>query len=82
MSGDATIYSFTIVNQPGVTDGDESYVLALVDLVEGVRMMTHIDGIEFDQITIGLPVQVRFEKISEDIALPIFVPRGPERSSE
>jgi uncharacterized OB-fold protein len=48
------------------------YVVALVDLEEGVRMMARITGSEPDQVAIGLPVQVEFQRLTEEIALPCF----------
>jgi uncharacterized OB-fold protein len=35
-------------------------------------MMTRITGSEPDQVAIGLPVQVEFQRLTEEIALPCF----------
>jgi hypothetical protein len=77
LKGDATVYSFSVIgqgpSQAKVKGDGEPYVLALVDLVEGVRMMTHLLEIEPDEIVIGMRVAVRFQKISDEISLPVFV---------
>jgi hypothetical protein len=51
-------------------------VIAIVELAEGPRLMTNLVGIEPDpaKIRIGLPVEVVFEDVSGDIALPRFRP--------
>jgi uncharacterized OB-fold protein len=48
------------------------YVLALIELDEGVRMMSNVQC-DPDEVRIGLPVKVTFEKRGE-VSLPMFVP--------
>jgi uncharacterized OB-fold protein len=74
MSGRGSIYSFSVVSRPPSDDLPPSYVVALVDLEEGVRMMTHIVGAEPAALRIGLPVTVEFQPVSDEIALPVFRP--------
>ena len=74
VSGRGTIYSYTVTYQnasPGFRD-ELPYVLALVDLDVGVRMTTNIVGAKPEELRVGLPVQVAFEDITPDIALPKF----------
>lgn len=49
------------------------YVLALIDLDEGVRMMANIVDCEPNSVTIGMPVEVLFED-RDGIALPQYRP--------
>jgi len=49
-------------------------VLALIDLQEGVRMMTNVIECEPDAVEIGMPVEVAFEDLNESISLPQFRP--------
>jgi uncharacterized OB-fold protein len=51
------------------------YMLALIDLDEGVRMMSNIIDCEPDDVYIGLPVKVTFKKRGT-VLLPMFVLRG------
>jgi hypothetical protein len=76
-SGRGTLHTFTVVhrgqrNFPLATP----YVIAIVELAEGPRLMTNLVGIDADpaKIRIGLPVEVVFEDISTEIALPRFQP--------
>jgi uncharacterized OB-fold protein len=47
-------------------------VLALIELEEGVRMMSNIVDCAPEQVRIGLPVEVVFEDVTEEITLPKF----------
>ena len=76
-AGDGTVYSYTVVHRAP----HESlaplvpYVVALVDLSEGVRMMSRLRGVSADEARIGLPVQVAFERLTDEISLPVFEAR-------
>ncbi|HEY2812013.1 MAG TPA: OB-fold domain-containing protein [Acidimicrobiales bacterium] len=73
-SGRGAIYSRTVIRQ----NPSRSFrhllplVVALVDLDEGPRLMTNVVGCEPDAVGIGARVRVRFERVSDDAALPLF----------
>jgi uncharacterized OB-fold protein len=50
------------------------YVVGIVELDEGWYLPTNIVGIEPDQVTIGMPVRVKFERRADDMTVPVFVP--------
>jgi uncharacterized OB-fold protein len=54
----------------------EPYVIAIVELDEGPRMMTNLVGVTMDPgaVRIGMPLEVVFEDVSDTIALPRFRP--------
>ena len=67
MSGRGFIYSFTIVHvAPKELRGFEPYALAIVQLVEGPRVLAQIVDCDFSELRIGMPVEVVFRRISED----------------
>ena len=79
MSGRGTLYTYAIVHRapmPGFR-GDVPFITAIVELEEGPRMMTNLIGIEPDpeRIKVGMPVEVSFEDITDEISLPKFRPR-------
>ena len=79
-SGRATVYTFTVTYQnqaPGFRD-ELPYVLAYVKLDDagGVQMLTNIVGCPADQVKIGMPVEVTFEDVNDEIAIPRFKPQG------
>jgi len=81
-SGRATVYSFTVTYQnqaPGFRE-ELPYVLAIVELDEGVRMMTNVVGCAPDAVRVGMPVEVVFDDVTAEVTLPKFQPpRAPER---
>ena len=74
-SGKGTVWTFTITRQnrtPGFDDGP--YVLALVELDEGVKLFTNIVGCDPFDVTIGMEVEVTFVKANAEISVPFFKP--------
>lgn len=74
--GQGTIYTFTVTHQnqaAGFRD-ELPYVLAYVELDEGVRMLTNIVGCAPDSVRIGMRVEVVFEDVTADATLPKFRP--------
>lgn len=76
VSGQGTVYSFTVNHRgPGPAFNAETpYVVALIDLAEGPRMMSNVVNCDPAAVKIGMPVAVIFEDITDDIALPKFQP--------
>jgi uncharacterized OB-fold protein len=72
-SGKGTIYSYTVVHQAyGPFAAQVPFVVAIVELAEGVRMMTRIAGAGPASVRIGMPVRVVFEQADENVTLPYF----------
>jgi uncharacterized OB-fold protein len=79
-SGRGTVFSWIVVRHPVPKDvyaGDVPYVVALVELAEGVRMATNIVGCAPEAVVAGLPVEVTFEDVTAEITLPRFRPAAP-----
>ncbi len=78
-SGRGKLYSYVINYRAAYGFQDYApYVIAVVELEEGPRMMTNIIGVDPtpENLPIDLPVVVRFEKQDDDITLPLFRPAG------
>lgn len=75
-AGTGTVHSFTIVRRGalGPYAGGSPYVLAYVELDEGVRLMTNIVEVDEADLRIGLPVRVVFHDTGDGSALPRFQP--------
>ena len=75
-TGGGTVYSFTVIRQNFSRSFRHliPYVVALVDLDEGPRLMTNLLGIDPDDVRIGMRVRVRFEPVSEEASVPLFEP--------
>jgi len=46
--------------------------MAYVELDEGPRLLTNVVGVAPDEVKIGMPVQVVFEDVDEELAIPKF----------
>ena len=53
---------------------DLPYVLALVDLAEGPRMITNIVNCNHGELKKGMALQVVFEEASAEVTLPKWQP--------
>ncbi|MER5620398.1 Zn-ribbon domain-containing OB-fold protein [Streptosporangium sp. NPDC002544] len=62
VSGDGTVHTFTVVHRSFVPEfrGREPYVLAWIDLPEGVRAFGQVVECPPDLVRIGMPVRVTF----------------------
>ena len=81
-SGKAVVYAHTVEHNPAATgstfSGGLPYVVALVELEEGVRMLTNIVGVDPAAVHPGLHVAVTWEPLSDGRQLPLF---GPDPAS-
>lgn len=59
-SGRGTVYSFVVHHAPRVPGRQLPYVVALVELDEGVRMLGELRDVDPETVEIGMPVQVDF----------------------
>jgi uncharacterized OB-fold protein len=75
-SGQGRVYSYTVVHRAPheAFAAIAPYVVALVDLAEGPRMMSRL-RIAPDAVRIGLGVHVAFEQLTDEVTLPVFRPR-------
>lgn len=79
-SGVGTVYSFTVVHQvahPALRP-DAPYVLALIDLDEGPRVVARIDA-EGDEVEIGDRVRASLRRVRDEQVLLHFAPLDPHR---
>ena len=75
-SGHGTIYSFTIVqsNAPSAFLADMPYVVAVICLAEGVKMLSNVVECDPGQLRCDQPVEVVFERLDDNFVLPKFRP--------
>ena len=71
-SGYGRIASFTVIHRGLTPAYPAPYVVALIDLEEGPRMMSNIIDAEATDISVGDEVTVAFAAWSEEIDLPVF----------
>jgi uncharacterized OB-fold protein len=73
-SGRATLYTYSIVHVNDLPPFVECvpYVAAVVELDEGPRVMTNVEGVAFEDLRVDMPLVVEFKPISDDITIPVF----------
>jgi len=55
-------------------DDSLPYVVAMIDLEEGVRILSNVVGCGPADVVIGMPVTVTFDAVTPDVTLPRFRP--------
>jgi len=73
LSGFGEVASFTIYRQQYHPDFPPPYVIALVALREGPRMISNVVGCAPEQVHVGMKVRAHFEQRG-DRMLPLFTP--------
>ena len=75
-SGRGVVHTFTIVHRPTLPAFEPAlpYNVVAVRLDEGVFMVSNLVDCPLEQIRIGMPVEVVFEPLSDEITLPKFKP--------
>lgn len=73
-TGKGRIYTYMIVYgyQPTEFEADLPYVVAVIDLEEGVKIMSNIVDSELENIRCDASVEVVFDKVTDDVTLPRF----------
>jgi uncharacterized protein len=83
VSGEGLVYAFTITRRlPSNFEGQAPYIVASIELLEGVRILANIRMPRVDEVYIGMPVKAIFEKVSEGKLLVQFVPIADDVSAK
>ena len=80
-AGRGTVYSYVMPLEPRFPFFDYPYVVALVELAEGVRLVSNLCDIDPADVTVGMPVEVfyqTFEGADGGLVLHQFRPAGGE----
>ena len=59
-SGEGTVYSYVVHHAPKVPGRTLPFVIALVELEEGVRMLGELRGVDAADVKIGMPVRATY----------------------
>lgn len=78
VSGRGTIYTWTVfhkVYHPAFA-ADAPYAVVAVELEEGPRVTSNLVDCPLEGIRVGMPVEVVFDDVTEEVTLPKFRPAG------
>jgi uncharacterized OB-fold protein len=75
-SGKGKVYTFTVTYQNQAAGFRDSlpYVMAYVELAEGVKMLTNLVDYKLEEVKIGMPVEVAYEDVTPEVTLVKFRP--------
>ncbi|MFH8567507.1 OB-fold domain-containing protein [Streptomyces sp. NPDC017993] len=84
-SGRGAVYSYVVMHHPPFpafarldqgSDAAGPYAVALIELAEGVRMVSNVVGVPHDKVRIGMPVRLEFLRVDDELELPVFRAEG------
>jgi len=77
VSGHGEVYTYTVVHRPIAAGQPLPTVIAVIALegAGGVRLISNLVGANPDEIRIGMPVELVWEDMSAELAIPRFRPR-------
>lgn len=78
--GRGEIYSYVVHHHPKVPGREVPFVVALVELDEGVRMLGELTGVDPADVHIGAPVEVEFVPVDDDLTMPRWRPASGGRA--
>ena len=73
-SGWGTVFSFVMPQHPPYPWFDYPYIVVLVDLDEGIRLVSNLCDVAPDDVSIGMRVEVFYEHFDDGLVLPQFRP--------
>ncbi|MEU5214718.1 bifunctional MaoC family dehydratase N-terminal/OB-fold nucleic acid binding domain-containing protein [Streptomyces sp. NPDC020807] len=70
--GTGTVFSYVVMHHPHFPAFDPPYAVGLVELAEGVRIVSNVVGVPYDKVRIGMPVRLEFLRVDDELELPVF----------
>jgi uncharacterized OB-fold protein len=71
-TGRGTVFSYVVHRHPPVPGKELPLVIALIDLDEGVRMVGEVVDVADDEVEIGMPLRVGFNRVDDELTLPVW----------
>jgi len=73
-SGRGTVHSFVLPRHPPMPFMGEDYIVALVELEEGTRLVSNLRDVDPEDVSIGMAVEVFYESFDDGLVLHQFRP--------
>jgi uncharacterized OB-fold protein len=76
VSGRGEVYTYTVVHRPIAAEQELPFVIAVIALEDagGIRMISNLVDVNPEELEIGMPVELVWEDMSADLAIPRFRP--------
>lgn len=72
-TGRGRVYTYVVSKHPSQPD-DDPRIVALIELEEGIRLVSNLVAIDVNDVRNDMAVEVRFEEVADGVVLPQFVP--------
>jgi uncharacterized OB-fold protein len=78
-SGEGTVYTYVVAYEPFLPAMRHllPHIMVVVALAEGPRIVGHMVHCTPEEMAFGMPVRVRFKRLTERVVLPIWEPARP-----
>ena len=73
-SGKGEVFSWTVIHRalhPGFNE-ELPYAAVIIELEEGVRMVSHVVDVPTESLVVGQPGEVFFEDVTDEVSIPKF----------
>jgi len=74
LSGRGTVHAWIRPVHPRLPMFDEPLICVLVDLEEGLRLFSNLEGCSVEEVEVDLPVEVTFVPTRNQQSVPVFRP--------
>jgi len=74
LSGRGTVYTWVMPRYPVIPGFEDGRIVAVIDLAEGIRMVSNLCGIAYADVTRDMAVEVFFEGAHDGFRIPLFRP--------
>ena len=74
LSGRGTVYTWVMPRYPVIPGHEEGRIVVVINLEEGIRMVSNLCEIAYEDVTRDMPVEVFFEEAQDGFKIPLFRP--------
>ena len=74
LSGRGTVYTWVIPRYPVIPGFEDPPIVAVIHLEEGIRMVSNLRGIAYEDVVRDLPVELEWEAAADGFRVPVFRP--------
>ncbi|MEH0545386.1 OB-fold domain-containing protein [Streptomyces sp. B21-105] len=70
--GAGTVFSYVVMHHPPFPAFSPPYAVGLIELAEGVRVISDVVDVPYDKVRVGMPVELEFRTYDDELTLPVF----------
>ncbi|MDQ0832050.1 putative OB-fold protein [Streptomyces achromogenes] len=70
--GEGTVFSYVVMHHPPFPAFSPPYAVGLIELAEGVRVISDVVDVPYDKVRVGMPVELEFRTYDDELTLPVF----------